>query len=317
MRNMLHKLGFVVVAVLALVPLTNSSLVAQTANLYLTSPGSGAYMAGVYTSPYTAQITPGSNTDNPGSPIVKVICDDFSDDTYTDEDWNANVTNLSSVNSESSANTTVKWGQTGSVTVNDTGNGDGGTLNTTLTQAQAYDVAAVLAIDILGSTPPGNLQQQDLSYALWALFDTNGSPASNGGGALGWLNTYAGSGGGYVDSLTYSGSAGNFLSTAESAAMGDLLGAVEQVCGSAVTSTGCNTSTAQTESTYLNSNYNVTIYTYIGSGCSGAPTGCPTPGPQEFMTVTAVPEPSSFTALVVYLLVGGGSLLFFGRRYIS
>lgn len=300
MRHGLQKLGFAAVAVFALVLLTNGSLVAQTANLYLTSPGSGAYMAGVYTSPYTAQITPGSSR-NPDSPVVNVICDDFSDETYTDEGWNANVTNLSSLNSESTANTDVKWGQTGgptgSVTVNDTG--DGGNLSTTLTQAQAYDAAAILSIQILGSTPPGNLQQQDLSYALWALFDTNG--------ALGWLNTYAGSGGGYVDSLTYSGSAGNFLSTAEGNAMTYLNTAVQDVTTSNVNGVPL--------SNYL-SNYNVTIYTYAGGSCTGAPQNACPPGPQEFITVTAVPEPSSFAALVVYLLVGGGSLLFFGRRCI-
>jgi hypothetical protein len=138
---------------------------AATTNFYLASPGSGANLAGVYTSPYAGSVT------GPTGTIIPVICDDFANESYVPEDWTAYVTPYSSTSLNSSTDTQVMWtgasydpnppGTTfkvGSTTYNDWN----------LTQAQAYTVAAVLAIDILNNT--GTLQQ-DYSYALWELFD--------------------------------------------------------------------------------------------------------------------------------------------------
>jgi len=261
--------------------LTSGRASAQTANLYLNGVGSGTVLAGVYTSPYSAVITPGSTTIGTG-PTVQAICDDFYDDSYIDEDWNTKVTTLSALSSGPGPNTTVKWGQSGSVSVNDMLYG--GTLNDTLTQVQAYDVAALLSISILGSTPAGDQQQQDLSYALWALFDTS-------------------------QSLTQLSS----VPTDKTNAMNYLNTAVQEVVNGEVGTTPL--------SAYL-SNYNVTIYSYSGVpvGSTGLPTTCPggscDPPPQEMITVTSMSEPPALGVFAVYFLLGGACLLFFGRRRI-
>jgi len=286
---------FVIVAAVGFVCLTSGRASAQTANFYLNGVGSATVLAGVYTSPYSAVITPGSTNIGTG-PTVPAICDDFSDDSYIDEDWNTNVTSLSSLSS-GSADATLKFGSSNSVNVNDliyasslsaspisiptTG------LNETLTQVEAYDVAAILSIDILGSTPAGDQQQQDLSYALWALFDT-----SNSLGQLAGAKDYQD----------------------ESNAIGYLDGAVELVCASTTT---CG-STPSSAANSLLSNYNVTIYSYnaVDVGGTTSPTTCPSgscaPPPQEMITVMS--EPPSLGVFAVYFLLGGSCLLFFGRR---
>jgi len=277
-----EKWRFVVVAAVGFMLLTSGRASAQTANLYLNGVGSGTVLAGVYTSPYSAVITPGSTSIGTG-PTVPAICDDFYDDSYIDEDWNTNVTTLSSLTLGPGPNTTVKWGQSGFVSVNDMGYA-GGTLNDTLTQVQAYDVAALLSISILGSTPAGDQQQQDLSYALWALFDTSQS--------LSQLNSVP------IDQTN---------------AINDLNTAVQEVVNGEVGTTPL--------STYL-SNYNVTIYSYSGVHVGGTnlsttcPSGSCDPPPQEMITVTSMSEPPAFGVFAVYFLLGGACLLFFGRRRI-
>jgi hypothetical protein len=269
-----QKWWFVVVTAVGFVLLTNGRASAQTANLYLNGVGSGTVLAGVYTSPYSAVITPGSTSIGTG-PTVPAICDDFSDNSYIGEDWNTNVTTLSALTSGPDPNTTVKWGQSGTVAVSDT------SLSETLTQVEAYDVAAILSIDILGSTPAGDQQQQDLSYALWALFDTSESLAQLNG-----------------------------VPTDQTNAINYLNQAINEVCGAC----GSSSSTSSTASSIL-SNYNVTIYTYIpGSGTTCA--GSCAPPPQEMITVTSMSEPPALGVFAVYFLLGGACLLFFGRRRI-
>jgi hypothetical protein len=142
-----------------------SSTRAGTTNFYLANAGSGANLAGVYTSPYTGSVT------GPTGTLIPVICDDFANESYVPEDWTAYVTPYSSTSLNNSTDTQVLWTgasydpnppsttfNIGIATYNDWN----------LTQAQAYTVAAVLAIAILNNT--GTLQQ-DYSYALWELFD--------------------------------------------------------------------------------------------------------------------------------------------------
>jgi hypothetical protein len=140
---------------------------ATTTNFYLASSGSGANVAGVYTSPYTGSVT------GPTGTIIPVICDDFANQSYVPEDWTAYVTPYSSTSFNSTFtpslnNTQVKW--TGaSYDPGKTFMVGGTTYNGwNLTQAQAYTVAAILAIDILQSN---GATQEDYSYALWELFD--------------------------------------------------------------------------------------------------------------------------------------------------
>jgi hypothetical protein len=314
--------GCKVVAALALVLLACSPLFARggsappvppppdpptgDVNFYLTGVGAGNILGGVYTSPYNAVINPSlinpsTGVSTGGTPIL-TICDDFSDNTYIDEDWAAIATTLSSLNT-ASADSTLKFGDSNSLTVNDVsqattlGIGTGATpnygLNVTLTsQLEAYDVAALLAIDIFGITDDtaDAAQLGGYSYAMWALFDTtdalqqlsNGCPGANCG----------------TDTA------------AETLAIEDLYTAVNEV----TTNPGAVSSEL--------ANYNVTIYSYDGNfspSCYPGPTTCSSAPPQEFISVnsvTQVPEASSLDSLAVYFLLGGASLLFFGRRQI-
>jgi hypothetical protein len=139
-----------------------------TVTLNLTSAGSGANLGGVYTSPYYGNINGGST--------VSVICDDFADDSYVPETWTAYQSSLSSILSGTwgTPDGYLKWLNTPSSTVTVDG--------MKLTQAQAYTVAAVLAVDILNANSPAMTQQQeDLSFSMWELFDySDASAALNG-----------------------------------------------------------------------------------------------------------------------------------------
>ncbi len=130
----------------------------------------GYYLGGVYTSPYLAEIG--------GSSVgTNVICDDFSDDSYIPEDWNAYVTQLSQVPTTGD-DTTLKWSGA-TVTLS-------GEPTLTLDQQQAYETAALLSIDILDVTPMGEGAAID-SYAMWGLFDPYGNGNPSDLGAFGTL----------------------------------------------------------------------------------------------------------------------------------
>jgi hypothetical protein len=142
----------------------------------------GYTLAGVYTSPYLAEIG--------GSSVgTNVICDDFWDESFIPEQWNAYVTPLSQVPSTGD-DTTLKWD--GATVTNP---GSTGPASYTLTQQQAYLTAALLSIDLLDVTPMGQGAALD-SFALWGLFDPsgNGNPADPGAfGTLAPLGTGPGS----------------------------------------------------------------------------------------------------------------------------
>jgi hypothetical protein len=194
------------------------------------------------------------------------------------------VTPLSSV--PASGDTTLKWN----------GANSGGTVDGSswiiMNQHEAYSVAADLILQILNVNNSAQ-QQEDLSYALWELFDANGATL---GETLNW--------GSASDTVvSWLGSGSSDLAAATS----DLEAAI----------------TAVTNSNPLAGD-SVTIYSYdSAAGVTGCG-GCQAP-PQEFITVTPssntenitpVPEPSSVAVLGVYFLFGGASLLLFGRRRI-
>jgi hypothetical protein len=275
MRYLTQKWRCVVVSALALVSLASLSAAPTTATFDLNSAGSGASLAGVYTSPYTASIN--------GGPTVDVICDDFSDESYIPEQWTANVTQLSTVTSNSP--TYLQW--SGPTTANFTV--EGTTYSWSLNQAQAYTVAAVLATEILTSAT-GSTTQKDLSYALWELFDpigTGGAFNSSDPGVVPWLEG------------TTSQQTTPYLSDL-SAASQDIVNAMTTV-----------TSDGLTPASFPN----VTIYSFDRSAgaptCGGSP--CPSAPPQEFITVSMA-EPPSPAVFAVYVVVGGGLLLFWRRR---
>jgi hypothetical protein len=142
----------------------------------LGNPGGveGPAMGGVYTSPYFATV---------GSSTIPVICDDFVDNTYFSESWNAYDTTLAQIN----AGGTSDHAQfvTGGSSISVLG-------GPSLDQSQAYTVAAYLAVEILEtnqSTSAGQEAAGDLSYALWGLFDptvfTYTGPANSCEGCIG------------------------------------------------------------------------------------------------------------------------------------
>lgn len=244
----------------------------------------GAVLAGVYTSPYYGSVGSSNVT-------IPVICDDFGDNSYIPEEWTTYVTSLSDVPT-SGDDAYLKWSGA-------SGNVDSYAWNLT-SQNQAYTVAAILVLDILNSAPASQAQE-DYSYALWELFDPSGAS-----GNLNWGST--------------DGGVAPYLSGCCS---GDLSTATVDVE---------NAITASMNPNVLNG-YNVTIYSYdappsgggnnvvAGNGITplcGSPLSqsCSTLPPQEFITVTAVPEASSLAEFAVYLLFGGAGLFFFGRRRI-
>jgi hypothetical protein len=273
------------VAAAALVFVTTNPLTAtpSTTTFTLLNAGSGANLAGVYTSPYNGTVSS-------SSPTIPVICDDFSDESYVPETWTAYVTSLSSINSGTADTSVLRWQPSTINTLYGTTPG--------LSQAQAYDAAAILAIDILTtniSTPAGLQTQEDLSYALWGLFDpcgngTNGTPPTS---CLGPTGTPALTGdlGAFGQLETYSSGTSD-LSNAES-----------------YLSAAIATATSPGISSDL-SNYNVTIYSY-DTGASGSCS--PSCGqPQEFIAVSMAEAPGP--AILGVDLLGLAGLVLIARR---
>jgi hypothetical protein len=230
-------------------------------------PGTG----GILTSPYLADIG--------GSSVgTNVICDDFADDSYVPEEWDAYVTTMSPSSYTISNGGYLKW--------------SGATVTglPALSQQQAYETAALLTEDILtaynSSGPSGNAAIY--SYALWGLFDPYGNGNPSDAGAFGTLSPL-GTGAGSDFAL----------------AQADLLSAANTVLSQG--GAALNGAT-------------VTIYTYdapdtVAShggpwGCNGS---CPPP-PQEFITVSNMPEPSSVAILGADLFAVAGLVFFLRRR---
>jgi len=274
-RRMLERSLYVIVAALALVLLTTNPLAATpTVTFDLNSPGSGANLAGVYTSPYTGTVN--------GGPTIPVICDDFADESYVPETWTAYVTSGSSVSSltPGTAGDQLNWLNNAGSTI--TVNG------TTLNQAQAYAVAAVLAVDIMQSS---GAAQEYYSYAMWGLFDPCGS------GTLG--STGCTTPGSPADPGAFGQLVG--YTTALNNAITDLNNAVSYASNSA------NAALVQAD---VNA---TTIYSFDAS--AGIPTGAcggPCPKPQEFITVNMAEAPAP--ALLGMDLLGLAGLILIARR---
>ena len=282
MRNEIHRSLFAVLAALALVFLATSPLVAQTVTFNLTNVGSGdPSLDSIYTSPYTGNIN--------GGPTIPVICDDFADESFIPEEWTAYVTSLSPTST--AVNPILRWGDSNVVAGTAPTVGSVSSYSWSLTQTHAYDVAALLSIDILTSVQ-GSQAQKDFSYALWGLFDPTD--------AFAWLN----SNGSYTDQSNAETDLNNAIGQVNGAISGGTLGGIL-------------------------GNYNVTIYSYDpppsagGTGmipmCGSPLVGCAANGyslpPQEFISVTT-PEVSTPVLMAVDLL-GFMALVGFLRKRIS
>ncbi len=314
MRRKLQISGRTVVAPLALVLFAGNLLAAgqPTVSFSLSGTGIGGSLDGVYTSPYQGTISGITGT-------VPVICDDFANNSYVPENWTAYVTSLSSINTGTDTPGDLLWNNAKSGGTVDGSSWDLGN------QQTAYDVAAYLAIEIMNcgttATPyvPGctlpSAASEDLSYALWELFDATGASSMNlpalSDNVKSWLSG---------DSSTLS------------AATGYVESAINAVCATGCTTVGGVTTVNSNTTVSALTGWSVNIYSvdpppggpYGGTGgpitCSGT---CSATPPQEFITVSAasgmtysspMPEPSSPAVLGVYCLFGGASLLFFGRR---
>jgi len=140
MNSLLRKYWYLTVAALLLFA---SASFAQT-TLTLTTAGDGATVGDVYVDPYTATIGPSS---------VPVICDDWSNNTYIQETWTANVATITSSGLPSGAS--PMFG----------------------TSSTLYNEVAWLATQLM--TPPntGNAAiQAEISFAIWELtYGQNGT----------------------------------------------------------------------------------------------------------------------------------------------
>jgi hypothetical protein len=166
MKHITRKSWFLALPVASLAFFAASPLSAAPPTVTLNLTGvNGNTLGGVFTSPYFGNIN--------GGPTIPVICDDFIDDSYIPESWIAYVTQLSDISSESSTDTVLKWAGGW----NGTGSASNSPLSSSqsLTQIQAYETAAILAVDILGSSGE---TQQEYSFAMWELFDPTDASAA-------------------------------------------------------------------------------------------------------------------------------------------
>ena len=112
-----------------------STAFANSVSMTLTSAGSTA-LGGVYVGPYTASVNGVSTS---------VICDDFLDDSFVGESWQANVNSFSSLSF-------TKWAS-----------------YFPSTYVSLYEQAAWLSMQMM--SPTNASQIGDIQYAVWAVFD--------------------------------------------------------------------------------------------------------------------------------------------------
>jgi hypothetical protein len=129
---------------------------AETVSMKLTAPPPGPTLGGVYISPYKAMIGPAGTNPLVTGVETEVICDDFvTEVTTSTATWDAVVTNVASLQGQSTANQSLKFVK-----------------DDAAQQALDYTVAAYLAVEIMQAKQQGNLAKQGaLSFALWGLFD--------------------------------------------------------------------------------------------------------------------------------------------------
>lgn len=127
----------------------------------------GASLAGEYTNPYQATVTPLNFTGYSGA--IAAYCDDLAATVIAPESWTADATDLAGVNSSSPV-----LNQNGTTVFNSLAD----STTTTLTETEAYIAVAYLAMQSMTVGPvaldpsnPGTPEQEVLSWALWDIFD--------------------------------------------------------------------------------------------------------------------------------------------------
>jgi hypothetical protein len=146
--------------------------------------GTGVTADGVYVSPYQGSIWNGAYAGNgtsnaPSGPANVysgyVICDDFTDESYLNNYWNASATNAANVNS-----TDLFYGTSG--------NGPDKNFSAGYSAQQDYNAVAWLANELL---MPANLNnsasQTDISFAIWDIMDGATTDPLGQGGVSTWV----------------------------------------------------------------------------------------------------------------------------------
>lgn len=147
--------GSLCLATLGLLCLAPYAVADSSTPMILTSAGSNV-MDGVYVGAYTAMVN-GVST--------QVVCDDYADDSYLNESWNASVTNFSSLGS-------TKW-----------------------QSSSGYNDAAWLMQKMFNSSNQTTVGE--IQYAIWGIFDPSAITdltnfnTTYGQAAQGWINTAA------------------------------------------------------------------------------------------------------------------------------
>ncbi len=226
-----------------------STAFGQTVQFEITSPNPNN-LAGVYTDPYNAVVA--------GTTSIEAFCDDFSDNVTPPETWSALTTNLSQFTSTPPPVSSVFY-----------------TTGAAANQTQDYIAAAILASEGLQNYQSNPAVANDISFALWGVFDTTLLATNcNADGCL--------------SSADLTAAQGYLTSALASAATYSSGAAYEQATGN-----------------------NVEIYSATTDGTNPQLPG--STRPQEFITVVSMDEPAS-PALLGLNFLGLGLLLFFFRR---
>jgi hypothetical protein len=167
-RNSLNQLA------MALIPLAGLLLFQRVAladvTLQLVGTNQGFNMGGVYTSPYTINVSDGASTVS----TLALACDDFTTEIYYNKPWTATLYTLADVTATGPQKFINATNDVTYPTGTGTGTGnihDGATINYTI--KRQYDAAAWLAEQLL--TVPSILTNSETagyySYAIWQIFD--------------------------------------------------------------------------------------------------------------------------------------------------
>jgi hypothetical protein len=141
------KILGVAVSFLATLTVSQRAAVADDQLTLISPPGApsnGAYLDNIYLSPYYFSI-------NGSSAYTALICDDFSDEIYQGETWNANVLTGSQITTDQYV--------TGSASATDQKN---------------YEEIGYLALGLFATLPSDTTDQAAYSYAIWSVFDPSG-----------------------------------------------------------------------------------------------------------------------------------------------
>lgn len=135
----------------------SAALCQTTVEFGITSPGNHV-LSGVYTDPYQGYVEAVGGVPGQGGFAVAAFCDDFTDDIFPPQFWNAFVTDLSALSdSNLSPVSTVYYGAYSP------------TILTPTQQTTDYIAVAMLAAESMANMGNAVVQNQ-LSFALWDIF---------------------------------------------------------------------------------------------------------------------------------------------------